>query len=99
MAGEARQTWHGNPGVMTIQASEIPGYIAGTWDIDLPVSLRLEVHGFAPDAGGATRAAFSASGQLNRIDFGVCTNPPITGLASEKVQLDIEAGAVLRGQP
>jgi polyisoprenoid-binding protein YceI len=65
--------------------------------VTLPVSLRLEVHGFAPDLAGVTRAAFSASGEVNRIDFGVCTNPPIAGLASEKVQLDIEAGAVLRG--
>jgi len=52
----------------------------------------------APDPEGVTRASFSAAGEVNRIDFGVCTNPPILGLASEKVHLDIEAGLVLRGQ-
>jgi polyisoprenoid-binding protein YceI len=61
-----------------------------------PVSLRFEVNGFASDPEGVTRASFSAVGELNRIEFGVCTNPPIAGLASEKVHLDIEAGAVLR---
>jgi len=63
-----------------------------------PLSLRFEVNGFAPDPEGVTRASFSAAGEVNRIDFGVCTNPPILGLASEKVHLDIEAGLVLRGQ-
>jgi polyisoprenoid-binding protein YceI len=63
-----------------------------------PVSLRFEVNGFAPDPEGVTRASFSAAGEINRIDFGVCTNPPIGGLASEKVHLDIEAAAVLRRQ-
>ncbi len=63
-----------------------------------PVSLRFEVNGFARDPEGVMRASFSAAGEINRIDFGVCTNPPIVGLASEKVHLDIEAGLVLRGQ-
>jgi polyisoprenoid-binding protein YceI len=62
-----------------------------------PVSLRFEVNGFAADPAGVSRASFSAIGEINRMDFGVCTNPPIVGLASEKVRLDIEAGAVLRG--
>ena len=61
-----------------------------------PVSLKFEINGFGPDPGGGTRAGFSATGVINRIHFGVCTNPPIVGLASEKVQLDIEAEAVLR---
>ena len=47
-------------------------------------------------AAGGTRAGFSATGEINRLDFGVCTNPPILGLASEKVHLEIEAEAVLR---
>jgi polyisoprenoid-binding protein YceI len=61
-----------------------------------PVSLRFEVNGFALAPEGDTRVSFSAAGDINRIDFGVCTSPPIAGLASEKVHLDIEAGAVLR---
>ena len=61
-----------------------------------PVSLKFEINGFVPDPGGGTRAGFSATGEINRLDFGVCTNPPILGLASEKVHLEIEAEAVLR---
>jgi polyisoprenoid-binding protein YceI len=64
-----------------------------------PVSLKCEVNGFAADpADGVTRAGFSATGEINRLDIGVCTNPPILGLASEKVHFDIEAEAVLRKQ-
>jgi len=61
-----------------------------------PVSLKFEINGFAADPGGGTRAGFSATGEINRLDFGVCTNPPIGGLASEKVHFEIEAEAVLR---
>ncbi len=66
-----------------------------------PVLLRFEVNGFTTDpAGGGTRAGFSVSGEINRMDFGVCTNVPDGGgLASDKVRIDIEAGAVLRKQP
>jgi len=65
-----------------------------------PVSLRFEVNGFTTDpADGSTRAGFSASGEINRMDFGVCSPVPIGGgLASDKVRIDIEAGAVLRKQ-
>jgi polyisoprenoid-binding protein YceI len=66
--------------------------------VTLPVSLRFEVNGFASGPDSVTRASFSVAGEINRIDFGVCTNPPIAGLASEKVHLDIEAGALLRRQ-
>jgi len=61
-----------------------------------PVSLRFEVNGFTADPDGGIRAGFSATGEINRLDFGVCTNPPVVGLASAKVQIDIEAGAILR---
>lgn len=62
-----------------------------------PVSLKLEVNGFTADPGGKIRAGFSASGEINRMDFGVCSSVPIGGgLASDKVRIDIEAGAVLR---
>ncbi len=62
-----------------------------------PVSLKFEINGFATDPGGVTRAGFSATGEINRLDFGVCFNVPIGGgLASDKVRIDIEAGAVLR---
>jgi polyisoprenoid-binding protein YceI len=54
------------------------------------------LRGFGPDPDGGTRAGFSATGEINRVDFGVYANPPIVGLASAKVQFDIEAEAVLR---
>jgi len=63
-----------------------------------PVSLTFEINGFVPDPGGGTRAGFSATGEINRLHFGACTNPPIAGLASDKVHLQIEAEAVLRTQ-
>lgn len=65
-----------------------------------PVPLTFEINGFTTDpADGATRAGFSASGEINRMDFGVCTNVPDGGgLASNKVRIDIEAGAVLRNR-
>ena len=34
--------------------------------------------------------------QINRLDFSVCFNLPIAGLASETVHIEIEAEAVLR---
>ena len=44
-----------------------------------PVTLKLEVNGFGPDPFGGTRAGFSASGEINRNDFGVSYNGPIPG--------------------
>jgi len=66
-----------------------------------PVSLTFEVNGFTADpADGRIRAGFSASGEINRMDFGVCSSVPIGGgLASDKVRIEIEAGVVLRKQP
>jgi polyisoprenoid-binding protein YceI len=63
-----------------------------------PVSLTVELNGFGPDPYGGTRAGFSARGELNRLDFGVSFNAPIPGgvMISEKIQVEIEAEAVLR---
>jgi len=65
-----------------------------------PVALTVEVNGFITDsADGRIRAGLSAAGEINRRDFGVCSNVPIGGgAASDKVRIDIEAGAVLRKQ-
>jgi polyisoprenoid-binding protein YceI len=66
------------------------------------VPLRLEVNGFGPDpfaaepaAGG--RAGFSATGEIDRRDFGVTFDGPIPGggLVGEKVQIILEIEAVL----
>ncbi len=63
-----------------------------------PVSLTVELNGFGPDPFGGTRAGFSASGEINRTDFGVSFNAPVPGgvMISENVRLEIEAEAVLR---
>jgi polyisoprenoid-binding protein YceI len=65
-----------------------------------PVSLTFEINGITTDpADGGTRAGFSVSGEIDRMDFGVCSPVPDGGgLASNKVRIDIEAGAVLREQ-
>jgi polyisoprenoid-binding protein YceI len=66
-----------------------------------PVTLKLEVSGFGPDAYGGTRVGFSAAGEINRSDFGVSFNGPIPGvpggvIVSEKVSLHLEIEGVLR---
>ena len=63
-----------------------------------PVSLAVEVNGFGPDGYGGTRAGFSAIGEINRMDFGVSFQAPIPGgvAVSERIQIEIEAEAVLR---
>jgi polyisoprenoid-binding protein YceI len=68
------------------------------------VPLKLEVHGFGPDPflpdpfAGA-RVGFTATGEINRMDFGVSYNGPIPGggvALSEKVQIILEIQAALQ---
>jgi polyisoprenoid-binding protein YceI len=64
-----------------------------------PVELAVEVNGFGPDPFGGTRAGFSATGEINRTDFGIGGTMPLpTGgvVVSEKIQLTIEVEATLR---
>jgi polyisoprenoid-binding protein YceI len=66
-----------------------------------PVVFNLEVSGFGPDAYGGTRAGFSATGEINRRDFGVDFNgqiPGVTGglIVSEKVTVSLEIEGVLQ---
>jgi polyisoprenoid-binding protein YceI len=66
-----------------------------------PVPLKVEVNGFGPDplGVGRARAGFTATGEINRTDFGVTFNGPIPGtdgvMLGEKVQLLLEIEAVL----
>jgi len=67
-------------------------------NVTRPVSLKLEVNGFGPDVQGNTRAGFSATGEINRTDFGVSYNGPIPGggvAVSEKIQVVLEIEALL----
>jgi polyisoprenoid-binding protein YceI len=66
-----------------------------------PVTFKLEISGFGPDAYGGTRCGFSASGEINRMDFGVSFNGPIPGVpggvaVSEKVNITLEVEGVLQ---
>ncbi len=67
-------------------------------DITKPVTLKIELEGFGPDAYGGTRAGFTATGSLSRKDFGITFNGPIEGggvIISDKVDLVLEIEAVL----
>jgi polyisoprenoid-binding protein YceI len=66
-----------------------------------PVTFKLEVNGFGPDAYGGTRAGFSATTELNRMDFGVSFNGPIPGVpggvvVSDKATITLEIEGVLQ---
>jgi polyisoprenoid-binding protein YceI len=66
-----------------------------------PVTLKLEINGFGPDAYGGTRVGFSAKGEINRKDFGVSFDGAIPGtnngvVVSDKVSLDLEIEGVLQ---
>jgi polyisoprenoid-binding protein YceI len=66
-----------------------------------PVALTVEVNGFGPDPYGGTRAGFSATGEINRNDYGITMNVALpTGgvMISEKIQLAIEVEATLATQ-
>jgi polyisoprenoid-binding protein YceI len=63
------------------------------------VPLTLEVNGFGPDAYGGTRAGFTATGEINRQDFGVTWSAAMeTGgvVVSDKIALHLEIEAVLQ---
>lgn len=66
-----------------------------------PVAFNLEVSGFGKDAYGGTRCGFSATTQINRMDYGVSFNGPIPGVpggvaVSENVTINLEIEGVLQ---
>jgi polyisoprenoid-binding protein YceI len=63
------------------------------------VPLTLEVNGFGPDAFGGTRSGFTATGEINRQDFGVSWNAALeTGgvVLSDKITIHLEIEAILQ---
>lgn len=61
-----------------------------------PVSLKVEISGFGPDAYGGTRAGFSATGRINRRDYGLefdarIDNGGLVVANDVDLQLDVEA--------
>ena len=64
------------------------------------VPLALELNGFGPDPYGGTRAGFTATGEINRQDFGVNWSAAMeTGglVVADKVAIHLEIEAVLQG--
>jgi len=66
-----------------------------------PVSLKLELGGFGPDAlnPGGTRVGFSATGEINRRDFGIDITMPMDGggvVVGDKVTINLEIEGALR---
>jgi polyisoprenoid-binding protein YceI len=66
-----------------------------------PVAFNLEISGFGPDAYGGTRAGFSATTVINRMDYGVSFNGPIPGVpggvaVSENVTINLEIEGMLQ---
>ena len=66
-------------------------------DVTKPVVLDAEFQGIAKDPWGGTRAAFSATTEIDREEFGASWNVALeTGgwLVSKKVRLELEAQAI-----
>jgi polyisoprenoid-binding protein YceI len=65
-----------------------------------PLQLRVEFHGIvSPDPWGGTRAGLSATGEINRKDFGISFDIPMDGgglVVGEKIQVHLEIEAVLQ---
>ncbi len=61
------------------------------------VPLRLELNGFGADPYGGYRAGFTATGEINRRDFNVSFNAPLSNggvVVADKIQLQLEIEAV-----
>jgi len=68
-------------------------------DVTRPVELRVEFDGGVTDPWGGSRAAFSASAEVNREDFGLTWNQALEGggvLVGKTVTIQIEAEALLQ---
>jgi polyisoprenoid-binding protein YceI len=67
--------------------------------ITRPVTLQAAYVGYAADPWGGHRAVFTASGTLNREDWGVTWNMPLDGgglLVSKEIRVEIDFEAVLQ---
>lgn len=97
----------GNHPNMTFESTGVrcegDGYVA-TGNLTIrgvtrPVELRAEFNGFSPDPYGGTRIGLSATGEINRNDFGVSYNGPIPGggaVLADRVAITIKVEAVLQ---
>jgi polyisoprenoid-binding protein YceI len=66
--------------------------------ISHPITLEVEFNGVGEDPWGGTRAGFSATGSINRKEYGIEFNVPLPGgqkaLLGDKVDLQLEIQAV-----
>jgi polyisoprenoid-binding protein YceI len=63
------------------------------------VLLEVEFHGINQDPWGGTRAGLSATGEINRKDFGITFDMPMEGgglVVGDKIKIDLEIEAVLQ---
>ncbi|MGH9111862.1 MAG: YceI family protein [Acidimicrobiales bacterium] len=63
------------------------------------VPLQVEFNGIGPDPWGGTRAGLSATGEINRKDFGLTFDMPMEGgglVVGDKIKLELEIEAVLQ---
>jgi polyisoprenoid-binding protein YceI len=66
-------------------------------DVTKSVTLKGEVTGIGPDPWGNLRIGLTASGRINRKDFGVSFNAPLEGggvMVSDEVDIQLEISAV-----
>jgi polyisoprenoid-binding protein YceI len=87
--GRARR-WSGGAGTVLGQLT-----IKG---VTRPVELDVAALGVVADPWGGERAIFSATGRLNRKDWGITWNLPLAGgglLVSDDIQLEIEVETIL----
>ena len=64
-----------------------------------PVPLEVEFHGINKDPWGGTRGGLSATGEINRKDFGISFDMPMEGgglVVGDKIKIDLEIEAVLQ---
>ncbi|HEY4410614.1 MAG TPA: YceI family protein [Acidimicrobiia bacterium] len=70
-------------------------------DVTRPVMLMIEYCGTAVDPWGNTRAAFLATGEINREDFAITWNQALEAggfLVGKGVKIDVDVEAVLRAE-
>jgi polyisoprenoid-binding protein YceI len=70
--------------------------------ITRPLPLRVEVNGFGADPYGNQRSGFTATGSLNRSDFGMTFNVPLEGggvMVGDRIDITIEVEGILRKPP
>ena len=83
--------WQGSRGLLTGQLT--------LREVTRPVTLQAEYLGYAADPWGGHRAVFTATGTVDREDWGLTWNLPLDGgglLVSKEIRIEIELEAVLQ---